>query len=91
MQLGFSAYVLSDELEFVLLVGAGEGYRNEAKTIRFQAVDVIKAADRIAPPSRALYRKVRAIVAPVVEDRAFSGEVNQLTEALKADASFDFR
>jgi histidine ammonia-lyase len=56
-----------------------------------QAVDVIKAADRIAPPSRALYRKVRAIVAPVVEDRAFSGEVNQLTEALKADASFDFR
>ena len=56
-----------------------------------QAVDVIKAVDRIAPPSRALYLKVRAVVPPVVEDRAFSSEVNQLAETLKADASFDFR
>jgi histidine ammonia-lyase len=56
-----------------------------------QAVDVIKAADRIAPPARELYRKVRAVVPAIVADRAFSSEVNELAATLRADASFDFR
>ncbi len=43
MQLRSSGRVLDGQLEFVLLVGAGERLRNEAKTVHLQAVYVIQA------------------------------------------------
>jgi histidine ammonia-lyase len=52
-----------------------------------QAVDVLDVGARLAPPSRALYEKVRAVVPAITKDRSFSGELNQLIDTIRADAS----
>ncbi len=51
-----------------------------------QAVDVLKVANKLSGPSRALYVKVRKTVPVIIEDRSFSSELNELIRKIKNGA-----
>jgi len=48
-----------------------------------QAADFTQEIDKLAPPIRAEYQALRETFPVVIEDRAFSPEINAVTKLLK--------
>jgi len=47
-----------------------------------EAIDIQGLREKMAPATRALYEKIRAVVAPVEQDRSLSAEIEQLAQIM---------